>query len=163
MDTIHHWVGRLIRRWQRLRRGVRRWFSVGARGERYAARYLRRRGYVVLTRNWRSGRHELDIVALRGRVLVIIEVKTRSEGAWVGGMASVDERKRGALRAATRKFVRRMHPPPEALQFDVVEVWLCNSGGFRVSHLPNIALFPEGFIIYRNLWPIIKDTRFSGG
>lgn len=163
MISIGNRLERLIRRWQRLRRAVRRWFSVGARGERCAARHLRRSGYRILTRNWRSGRHELDIVALSGRVLVIIEVKTRSEGAWVGGMASVDERKRRALRAATRKFVRGMHPPPQALQFDVVEVWLCNDGSFRVSHLPNIALFSEGFVIYSNLWPRIKDTRFFAG
>lgn len=162
MFRIGRWRGRLRRRWEYLRKRVRRWFTVGAKGERCAARYLRRRGYRILARNWRTGRYELDIVASVRGVLVIVEVKTRTEGAWVGGAASVDRRKRRALLSATRRLVRRIHPPPQSLQFDIVEVWFCKDGRHHVSHMPNIDLFPKGFIIHCNLWPQIRDTRSSG-
>lgn len=46
-------------------------------GERCAARYLIRHGYRILARNWRRGRHEIDLVAYKNRTLVCVEVKTR--------------------------------------------------------------------------------------
>ena len=68
--------------------GVRGWWwrlfgspeSLGDRGERLAARWLRRRGYRILHRNLTIGRDEADLVAVdpRGRTIVIVEVKTRS-------------------------------------------------------------------------------------
>ena len=50
----------------------------GARGERAAARHLRRHGYRILARNLRTPRGELDLVARHAHVLVVIEVKTRT-------------------------------------------------------------------------------------
>lgn len=55
----------------------------GDRAERVAARYLQRRGWRILARNWRGGGGELDLVAARRRTLVIVEVKTRSEAGWL--------------------------------------------------------------------------------
>ena len=54
--------------------------SLGDRGERLAARWLKRRGYRILHRNLSIGRDEADLVAVDpgGRMLVIVEVKTRS-------------------------------------------------------------------------------------
>lgn len=53
--------------------------SLGARGERLAARYLKKRKYNVIGRNVRSGMGEIDLVAIAPdkRTLVIVEVKTR--------------------------------------------------------------------------------------
>lgn len=50
---------------------------LGARGESCACAYLRRRGFLILARNWRWRRGEIDIVAGIGHHLVAIEVKTR--------------------------------------------------------------------------------------
>ena len=57
--------------------------SLGERGERLAARWLRRRGYRILHRNLTIGRDEADLVVVdpTGRSLVIVEVKTRSSEA----------------------------------------------------------------------------------
>jgi putative endonuclease len=62
--------------WGRLRPGD----SLGRRGERFAARWLRQRGCRVLHRNYRIGRDEADLVVLdpEGPTVVIVEVKTRA-------------------------------------------------------------------------------------
>jgi len=54
--------------------------DTGRRGEQAAVDYLRRAGFAILERNWRSGRYELDIVARRWDELHFIEVKTRRAG-----------------------------------------------------------------------------------
>lgn len=53
--------------------------TFGARGERYAAKWLRKRGYRLLERNREAGGEEADLVMLTpdGATLVIVEVKTR--------------------------------------------------------------------------------------
>ena len=50
---------------------------LGQKGEEVACGYLRKKGYTIVTRNWRSKIGEIDIVAKRGDVLVFVEVKTR--------------------------------------------------------------------------------------
>ena len=67
----------LLRLWRRLCGADE---PLGDRGERLAARWLRRRGYRILHRNLCIGRDEADLVAVdpAGRSLVIVEVKTRS-------------------------------------------------------------------------------------
>ena len=53
--------------------------SFGAIGEQLAAEYLEKKGFVILDRNYRSGRFgEVDIVALEKDFLCFIEVKTRT-------------------------------------------------------------------------------------
>ncbi|MCH6552086.1 MAG: YraN family protein [Planctomycetes bacterium] len=73
-----------MRGWFRGLRGFRRRLegvmSLGDRGERLAARWLSRRGYRILHRNYTLGRDEADLIALDpdGETIVIVEVKTRS-------------------------------------------------------------------------------------
>ena len=104
---------------------------LGARGERIAARALRRAGYRVVARNYRPGRSradaELDIVAWEGRTLAVVEVKTRRGGLGSPG-ERVDARKRLRLRRAAvrmwrRESRRRRIPRGSRLRMDVVEVW----------------------------------------
>ena len=60
----------------RLRIAWRRYRSLGQRGERAAERYLRRRGYKIVARRERGPLGELDLVAVDGRTVVFVEVKT---------------------------------------------------------------------------------------
>ena len=55
--------------------------SLGAWGEAVAARHLERLGMSVLDRNWRCREGEIDIVALDGRTVVFIEVRSRTDTA----------------------------------------------------------------------------------
>jgi len=102
-------------------------------GERLAAVHFRRRGATVLASNWRSGRDELDLVVLEGRVLVFVEVKTRTAGQGGAGWFAVDARKRRALRRAARAWIRSVGGAPHT-RFDVVEVLVCHGTPPRIVH-----------------------------
>ncbi len=121
----------LTRFWQ----GLRRWWahrsSLGARGERWAAAHYRRAGATQLAMNWRAGADEIDLVMLEGRVLVFVEVKTRSAEHGGQGHAAVDERKRTALRRAARAWLRQIGGAPH-WRFDIVEVLVCIDGSVRI-------------------------------
>ncbi|MDR6865994.1 putative endonuclease [Microbacterium resistens] len=71
--------------------------DLGRAGEQRAVRHLTRQGYRILDRNWRCEHGELDIVAVRGRVLAVVEVKTRRSLAYGHPFEAVDARKRSRL------------------------------------------------------------------
>jgi putative endonuclease len=82
----------------------------GRRGEEDAYFYLRRRGYTIIARNYRSPNHrgELDLVGWDGKVLCFIEVKTRTARAVIPAEAAVDAEKRRELRLVAQEFLRHM-------------------------------------------------------
>ena len=100
----------------------RRLHNTGQHGEDVAHRYLRKRGYQVVARNWRppSGPGELDIVAWQGNTLVFVEVKTRSSAASSAPERNVDAEKTRALQRAARAYLRRCEAPHA--RFDVIGV-----------------------------------------
>ncbi len=121
--------------------------SSGRRGEILAARHLRRRGYTVVIRNWRSPRDrrdEIDLVCRDGPVLVFVEVKARAGNARVPGYHAVDARKRKVLRRAIGSYLARLRPAPRTFRFDVVEVAWCPRGP-EVRHFENIPLFSRHY------------------
>lgn len=100
----------------------------GILGERAAARYLRRRLYRVLDRNWFFYRKEIDIVACRGRTLVICEVKTRTQDPLVPSpygppSAAVNLAKQRNLALAGEAYARRIRWRGR-LRMDIIEVYL---------------------------------------
>jgi putative endonuclease len=114
----------------------------GRRGEDDAYFYLRRQGYVMVARNWRSPRHrgELDLIGWDGEVLCFIEVKTRTTRDVKPAEAAVDDEKRHDLCAAARDYLRRVSAPP-AVRFDIVSVYYNDT---EVTS-PDITLFKNCF------------------
>ena len=97
--------------------------ALGRYGEDVAARHLVEQGIVVLERNWRCERGEIDIVARDGDVLVVCEVKTRS-GTGVRHAARGGHARQGRAAAPARRRAGSpssgVHPPQ--VRFDVVGV-----------------------------------------
>ena len=124
-------------RWPLRRRAPH--LRLGARGERIAARALRRSGYRVVARNYRPGRRrsdaELDIVAWEGRTLAVVEVKTRRGGFGIPAERVDREKRRRIRRSASRMWrresSRKRIPPGSRLRMDVVEVWFPGAPVFR--------------------------------
>ena len=101
----------------------------GRRGEEDAYFYLRRRGYVIVSRNYRSphSRGELDLVGWEGDVLCFIEVKTRTTRAIKPAEAAVDYAKQKELGLMARDFLRHV-PPWCQWRFDVLSVYYDQRG-----------------------------------
>lgn len=108
--------------------------ATGARYEDLAAEYLRRAGYAILERNFRSRYGEIDIIAERNGVTVYVEVKYRSGGQCGDPMEAVDRRKqqRIARTALYHRFVRE-YPEDQPCRFDVIGIL----GGGSVRHIEN--------------------------
>ena len=104
--------------------------ALGRRGEDLAARHLEGLGYQVVARNLTNAIGELDLVALDGRVVVLVEVKTRSRIGRAPAEA-VDFRKQRKLTMTAALFLKdpKWHDRPA--RFDVVEV-VCPPGSAPV-------------------------------
>jgi len=95
---------------------------VGARGEKAAARYLRRKGYKILLKNFRSGKAEVDIVARHKDWLVFVEVKTRETEEFGAPSEAVQRDKQRNLSKAAVDYLRLLGNPRIHFRFDIVEV-----------------------------------------
>ena len=83
--------------------------DLGRAGEERAAQYLIAAGYTVIDRNWRCPIGEIDIVAVRGRTLAVVEVKTRRSDAFGHPLEAIDDRKGARLWALASRWMRA-HP-----------------------------------------------------
>ena len=104
-----------------------------------AAAFLRRHGYRVLTRNFKTTGGEIDLVCRHGDVLVFVEVKTRAGADVVRPAEAIDERKEEALRHAARRYLELLDREDIAYRFDAVEVRL------KAGDVPACALLPNYF------------------
>lgn len=105
----------------------------GAKGEEAALRYLLEKGYLLLARNWRFMRKEIDLIMKQADTVVFVEVKARSTNRYGLPREAVDERKKRHLIDAAAGYMQH-HGADQAARFDVVEVDL-QSG--EVVHLEN--------------------------
>jgi putative endonuclease len=102
----------------------------GRLAETMAAMWLRLRGYRILGRNVRVAGREIDVVARRGRTLVVCEVKGRRSRARGAPAEAIDARKRRRM-AEAGEMLLAAHPGVERVRFDVIAV-----DGLRITHIP---------------------------
>ena len=82
--------------------------ELGKWGEDEAALYLEDEGYVIIDRDWKIGKRDLDILALSpdGKTLAVVEVKTRSGDEYQQPEEAVDGRKMRNLAIAANAYVK---------------------------------------------------------
>jgi putative endonuclease len=97
--------------------------ALGRAAEAAAARMLERSGYRILTSNFRAKGGELDLVAMDGKALAIVEVRYRASDRFGGAAASITAGKRSRIIRAARALLAT-NPLLAKLpaRFDVVEV-----------------------------------------
>jgi putative endonuclease len=103
--------------------------QTGIRGEFEALFHLRRLGYIVIERRWRSPElnGDLDLVAWEGDFLCFIEVKTRTARDMTPAALAIDEAKRRMLQKMAASYVRTLPKEYRAdvlMRFDIVSVYL---------------------------------------
>ncbi|MFO0905121.1 MAG: YraN family protein [Pirellulales bacterium] len=96
--------------------------SLGERGERAAEEFLRRLGYVILERRVRGTLGEIDLIAVDGRTLVFVEVKTRRSHEKGRPDEAVDARKQRKLTILALAWLKSRRLLNHAARFDVVAV-----------------------------------------
>ena len=110
-----------------------RW--LGDRGERTAAEFLRRRGFKVLLRGYRTAQGEVDLICRDGDVVVFVEVKARRRGH---PAEAVDRRKQQRLTLAALHFLKRHGLLETRARFDIVAItWPEGDTPSLIEYLPN--------------------------
>jgi putative endonuclease len=120
--------------WLRHRARSGQWsadLALGRRGEDLAHRFLRRKGFTIVARNYRlaSGDAEADVIAWEGAELVFVEVKTRRSGEYGPPDRAVGEEKRAHLLRVARAYARKSNTPWDRVRFDLVSVILTDPPG----------------------------------
>lgn len=112
---------------------------LGARGEDLAVKYLKKKGYKVIERNYRCQWGEIDLVAREGDTLVFVEIKSRSSSGFGLPQDAVDRFKQGKLIEVARAYLAERRLTEDiTMRFDVVAVQLTQSG-------PDIELIKDAF------------------
>jgi putative endonuclease len=112
--------------------------SLGEQGEQAAARFLKRQGYKIIDRGCRSKVGEIDLVALDGETIVLVEVKTRrtdERGAPAEAVGPVKQRR---LTRAALAYLKARGLLEQRARFDVVAVvWPSGASEPTIQHLKN--------------------------
>jgi len=113
----------------------------GRRGEEAAYFYLRKRGYTIVARNFRSPNHhgEIDLIGWHHNTLCFIEVKTRTTRAVKPAEAAVDRAKLRDLSAVARDYLRQL-PTPCPWRFDVVSIYYDSASVPQLELFQNVSL-----------------------
>lgn len=113
----------------------RKALEFGQTGEQMAARFLTDLGYIILEHNYRRGHLEIDLIALDGDDLVIVEVKSRAYDNILQPEEAVDHKKRQALIRLANEYVKSYNRK-ENVRFDIVSI-VSNANGNEIRHLKN--------------------------
>jgi len=126
-DSLADWLGRLVPN-----------KPLGRRGQRAAERHLRRSGYTIVARGDRTKWGELDLVAVDGKTIVFVEVKTR-DGLDAGHPSeAVNLTKQRKLTRLAVSFLKRHGLLESPARFDVVAVtWPQDARHPKIEHFKN--------------------------
>ncbi len=118
--------------------------TLGYTAESLTCEYLKRRGYRILQRNYRCRFGEVDIIALDGEVLAVIEVKSLSSAFLTTPLEKIDRRKQERLFRIAQYYVQQKRETSKNIRFDVVSVEM--SPGDTSDHV--IHLIKDAFRMY---------------
>lgn len=116
--------------------------ALGKAGEDAAAAYLERNGYTLRDRNWRKNHLEIDIVAAKDGLLVVVEVKTRRNTDYTEPQDAVDQRKIRRIVTATDAYIKQ-HNLNVSVRFDIITA-VGEADSFRIEHIRD-AFYPPMF------------------
>jgi len=108
----------------------------GRDGERLAERYLQQKGYKLVERNYRCRGGEVDLILLDRKVIVFVEVKTRSDHEFGSPLEAVEARKQKKMIQAAQFFLNQKGLHNREARFDVIGIsWVGQQPA--VEHIEN--------------------------
>jgi putative endonuclease len=111
--------------------------ELGNLGEEKASAFLLEKAYLILERNWRKSRFEIDIIAQREEFIVFVEVKTRSSSVFGEPIEFVSEKKQQMMINAAEVYLElnpQIHQPE--VRFDIISVIIANNQ-VKIEHFPD--------------------------
>jgi putative endonuclease len=133
------WSLRLIKKMQvldKVMKDARR--QLGDQGEDLAAAALKKQGYKILERNYVTPLGEIDLIAQKGRTVVVVEVKTRKSLRFGSPQESVSLTKQNRLRRLADYYLKDKRLTGAPVRFDVVAVTLAGDE-------PQVEIIPNAF------------------
>jgi putative endonuclease len=113
--------------------------NLGQKGEDLAAEYLKKAGYRIRHRNWKSGKRELDIVAENKDFIVFVEVKTRTDDYQMHPVSAVTREKQRSIIYAADGYLQTYDISKES-RFDVITI-ISKGKTSEIDHIEN-AFYP---------------------
>lgn len=115
---------------------------IGKRGEDAAAHFLHGKGYSVVEMNYRKNYTEIDIIATKDNVLVFVEVKTRTSGAFGTPFEAITKEKIKNLVKTAHQY-KNAHPKlPTQMRIDAIGIVMDENKIVQdIEHIENISGF----------------------
>lgn len=108
----------------------------GKAAEDLAADYLQRNGYRILVRNFRFQKAEVDIIAQKDELIVIVEVKARSTDAFMLPQEAVTKTKIKSIVSAANHYMEEFDKQNE-VRFDIISVLPDEHKNLIINHITN--------------------------
>lgn len=115
--------------------------TIGSLGEETATVFLQKSGYIILERNWRFRKAEIDIIAKDGEVLVFVEVKAKSYTYFGAPEESVSSYKENLIIDAAHQYMIKIGHDWE-IRFDIISIVFDKSKDASITHFKD-AFFPS--------------------
>lgn len=113
--------------------------DLGKKGEDLAVEYLKNAGFKILYRNWKWGKHEIDIIAENKDFVVFAEVKTRSEDYQEHPVTAITREKQKSIIWAAEGYIKKFNIDKDS-RFDVLTI-IKMSENFEIDHIED-AFYP---------------------
>ncbi len=110
--------------------------ALGVIAERKSANYLRKKGYKIISSNYRTKMGEIDLIAVDKKYIVFVEVKMRNENSIALPREFVDNKKQQKIIATSQLYLAK-YPTDLQPRFDVIEVFSDKGKIKSVKHLEN--------------------------
>ncbi len=114
--------------------------DIGDRGEALAVKFLENKGCIILEKNWRYSKAEIDIIAKEDEVLIFVEVKTRTSDIYGMPAEFVSRKKEELMVSAASRYMEKTGHDWE-IRFDIISVLLSDVNNPLIRHDED-AFFP---------------------
>ena len=109
-------------------------FTLGSEGEELAVKFLKKKGYTIIARNYKTNIGEVDIIAKDGDTIVFVEVKTRTNDTFGYPFEAVNRNKRKKLKNLALLYLKKQRQE-FAVRFDVISISCVHNGKKSIEHI----------------------------
>lgn len=111
--------------------------AIGKYGEEIAEKYLKKNKYEIICKNFYTRMGEVDLIAIKDKYLIFIEVKSRKNKNYGSPAMAVNENKIRHMKIAARVFLKLNKFSKYNIRFDVIEIYFLHNK-WKVNHIKQI-------------------------